>query len=125
MNFKSFYIKNISNCSIFIGSVSGGCHINNIEDSNIYVACHQLRIHSTKNTKFYVLINSNPIIEKSNNIIFHPLKISYSLFSKNITDANINVNNNMWNQVQDFQWLKKEKSPNFEYDDNNDIINIE
>ena len=123
-NFKACYIKTIENSKIFIGSVSGGSHITNSHNSEIYIASHQLRIHDTQNTKFFVLTNSNPIIEKSTNNTFYPLKISYSNYIDNINKAKFDLNNNKWNQVQDFQWLKKEKSPNFETNDNNECITL-
>lgn len=125
MNYKSFYIKNASNCKIYIGSVSGGCHITNCHDCEIFLACHQLRIHSTTNTQFYVMINSNPIIEQTHSVKFHPLKISYPDYDKNISEAKIDVHNNKWNLVQDFQWLKKDKSPNFDCEDSNEIVNLD
>ena len=123
-NFKACYIKNITNSNIFIGSVAGGTHITSSKDSNIYLITHQLRIHETFNTKFYVLINSNPIIEKSKELIFYPLKIKYNDYNENVKISGIDVNKNNWNNVQDFQWLKKEKSPNFDVKDDNELIEL-
>ena len=123
-NFKACYIKTIKNSKIYIGSVSGGSHITNSDGCEIYIASHQLRIHDTTNTNFYVLTNSNPIIEKSTKNIFHPLKISYKNYEENITKAKFDTSNNKWNQVQDFQWLKKEKSPNFDTRDDNEEVKL-
>ena len=123
-NFKACYIKNITNSNIFIGSVAGGTHITSSKDSNIYLITHQLRIHETFNTKFYVLINSNPIIEKSKELIFYPLKIKYNDYNENVKISGVDVNKNNWNNVQDFQWLKKEKSPNFDVKDDNELIEL-
>ena len=74
-DFKACYINNCSNCNIYLGSISGGTHITNCTESKIYLMTHQLRIHQTTKTHFYVLINSNPIIEHSKENVFHPLKI--------------------------------------------------
>ena len=123
-DFKACYINNIHNSNIYIGCVCGATHITNCYDSKIYINTHQLRIHKTTKSNFYVLINSNPIIEHSTENAFHPLKIEYEGYKDNLKISGIDVNNNKWNQVQDFQWLKKEKSPNFEIDDTNELIKI-
>ena len=124
-NFKACYIKNIKNSQIFIGSVSGGSHITSSHNCQIYIITHQLRIHETFNSQFYVLINSNPIIENSKDNIFYPLKIKYFNFNDNVRKARIDIDNNKWNLIQDFQWLKKEKSPNFDVMDNNEEVFLE
>ena len=124
-NFKACYIKNIKNSQIFIGSVSGGSHITSSHNCQIYIITHQLRIHETFNSQFYVLINSNPIIENSKDNIFYPLKIKYFNFNDNVRKARIDIDNNKWNLIQDFQWLKKEKSPNFDVMDNNEEVLLE
>ena len=124
-NFKACYIKNIKNSQIYIGSVSGGSHITSSQNCKIYIITHQLRIHETFKSEFYVMINSNPIIEYSKENIFYPLKIKYPKYEENIHKCGIDVKNNKWNEIQDFQWLKKEKSPNFEVNDNNEEITLE
>ena len=121
---KCCFAKNITNTTIVIGSVSGGSHFTSCTNCNIHIATHQLRIHNTTTTNFYVMINSKPIIEHSTNNTFYPLKISYTGYTDNIRKANIDINDNKYNQVQDFQWLKQERSPNFDVLDNNDILTI-
>ena len=123
-DFKACYINNCSKCNIYLGSISGGTHITHCTESKIYLMTHQLRIHQTTKTHFYVLINSNPIIENSKENVFHPLKIKYDEYENNLKVSGINENNNNWDKVQDFQWLKKDKSPNFETDDTNEKIEI-
>jgi tubulin-specific chaperone C len=89
-SFKALYIKNVSNCKIFIGSVAGGSHITNCTDSKIYLATHQLRIHQTHNTHFFIISTSNPIIEDCSGLIFSPLNVSYQNFLENL-GVNINL----------------------------------
>ena len=123
-DFKACYINNCQNCNIFLGCICGGAHITNCVNSKIYLITHQLRIHQTINSDFYTLTNSNPIIEHSKENVFHPLKIKYEGFENNLKKSGIDINNNNWNQVQDFQWLKKDKSPNFNVDENNELVEI-
>ena len=121
---NNILMENINNCNIYLGCICGGTHITNCINSNIYLITHQLRIHQTTKSNFYVLINSNPIIEHSQENIFHPLKIKYEDLEQNIKISGVDINNNKWDQVQDFQWLKKDKSPNFTTDDTNELIQI-
>ena len=123
-DFKACYINNCKNCNIYIGCICGGTHITNCVDSKIYLITHQLRIHQTTKSNFYVLTNSNPIIEHSTDNIFHPLKIKYEGFDSNLKISGVDINKNNWDQVQDFQWLKKDKSPNFHTDETNELIEI-
>ena len=123
-DFKACYINNCKNCNIYIGCICGGTHITNCVDSKIYLITHQLRIHQTTKSNFYVLTNSNPIIEHSTDNIFHPLKIKYEGFDNNLKISSVDINKNNWDQVQDFQWLKKDKSPNFQTDETNELIEI-
>ena len=83
-NFKACYLKDISHSKIFIGSVSGGTHITNCSSSFIYLASHQLRIHQTTNTAFFIISNSNPIIENCSELIFSPLNITYPTLEENL-----------------------------------------
>lgn len=123
-DFKACYINNCANCNIYLGCICGGTHITNCINSKIYLITHQLRIHETTKSNFYVLINSNPIIEHSKENVFHPLKIKYEGFENNVKVSGVDENNNKWNEVKDFQWLKKDKSPNFEVDETNEYIEI-
>ena len=123
-DFKACYMNNCQNCNIYLGCICGGTHITNCVNSKIYLISHQLRIHQTTKSHFYVLTNSNPIIEYSKENIFHPLKIKYEGFDENVKISGIDINKNNWNQVQDFQWLKKDKSPNFNIDETNELIEI-
>ncbi len=90
-NLKALYVKEIKCCKLFIGSISGGSHITDCNDSSIYLITHQLRIHKTHNTNFSVIVSSNPIIEDCNALIFSNLKIKYRDFEKNLAVNNLKL----------------------------------
>jgi hypothetical protein len=83
-NFKACYIKNIQECKIFIGSVSGGTHITNANQTSFYIATHQLRIHKTYKSLFFIISTSNPIIEDCSELTFLPLNVEYDTFNDNL-----------------------------------------
>ncbi|KAI1504017.1 tubulin binding cofactor C [Biscogniauxia marginata] len=104
--FAGLALKNIRNSLIIAGHVAGPAHITGIEDSVIVVAARQVRIHECKNVDVYLHCLSHPIIEDCSNMRFAPLP---DLYASDSTTAD----NNQWNQVDDFKWLKSEPSPNW------------
>jgi len=90
-SFKACYMKNVINTRLYIGSVGGGTHITNCKDSLLYLTTHQLRIHHTQDTKFFIIANSNPIIEDCSKLVFYPLKIKYCGYEENL-EVNISFN---------------------------------
>lgn len=114
--FKSFFAKNILNSHVYVGSVSGGSHVTLINDSEIYLGTHQMRIHESFNTIYSILVNSNPIIEHCSKLKFIALDkcIVYPKMNEIMKDSGLDFKANKYENIQDFQWLKQEKSPNFE-----------
>lgn len=129
---KSLFAKKLDNCFIFIAGVQGGSHLTEINNSECFISTHQLRIHESINTLFSIIVSSKPIIEKCSGLSFGNLinhisdkdKIKLGvILNINYNDANSSNNsgttshfsfdNNYFYDVQDFQWLKTEKSPNF------------
>ena len=88
-NFKACYIKNFTNSKIFLGSINGGTHINDSNNSKFYLATHQLRIHKTHNTLFSIIVSSNPIIEDCSNLLFSPQNINYGKLNQNLIVKNL------------------------------------
>lgn len=64
-------------------------------------------MHDAKNVDVYLLCSSRPIIEDCNGIRFAPLG------KEGLGDTWEGVERNMWDQVDDFKWLKSEHSPNW------------
>jgi hypothetical protein len=97
---------------ICIGPISGAAHITNCHDSEISLACHQLRIHETTNTKFFVHVGSNPIVENVSAAGFAPYNVEFPGIEQLMTAAGL-TSKNLWENVQDFKWHKAERSPNW------------
>ncbi|KAL7269844.1 hypothetical protein RUND412_007471 [Rhizina undulata] len=107
-SFSSGAIKNISSSLLFLGgAINGPLHITSISNSILVVSCRQFRMHEAKNVDVYLLCPSRPIIEDCTGIRFAPLP--------EIDGIAINSQlKNLWDQVDDFKWLKSEQSPNWE-----------
>ena len=75
---KCLYIKNIRNCTLWVAGVRAASFINESvgtadKPNSIYLASHQIRIHHSHHTNFYLVARSNPIIEHCDNLGFGDL----------------------------------------------------
>jgi hypothetical protein len=62
-------------------------------------------MHDAKNVDVYLLCSSRPIIEDCSGVRFAPFDCEIGGGWENVQ--------NLWNQVDDFKWLKSEHSPNW------------
>jgi len=65
------------------------------------------------NCKFVIFSWSSPIIENCKDLQFAELSMDNEEFKRYSQNLFLTSNTNKWNDVQDFNWLKKEKSPNW------------
>lgn len=103
---KTVTIKNITSSLLLCNEVIGPAHLTNLSNSIVVLASHQTRIHNSHNCDIYLLTPSRPIIEDCSNIRFAPLP---KVFMREGEEGRLNL----WDQVDDFQWLRKEASPNW------------
>ncbi|KAG9590767.1 TBCC-domain-containing protein, partial [Aureobasidium melanogenum] len=104
--FANLTLKNIQGSLIVCGHVDGSVHITGVKDSVLVVATRQFRMHESKNVKVYMLCKSRPIIEDCEGIEFAEMPDCYA------TEKDKDVKN-LYDQVDDFKWLKAEHSPNW------------
>ena len=94
-------MENASFIDLSVGSES--------DKNQVFIASHQIRIHNSKFTDFYLCARSNPIIENCENLGFG--NMMETDFGKNeetlnlILEASLDTRN-LWDQVHDFNWLK-------------------
>lgn len=104
--FPGLAMREIKKSLIVAGRVAGPVHMTGISDSILVLVAHQVRIHDCKNVDIYLHCTSHPIIEDCSGMRFAPLPACY------MTDAD-RAEENQWNQVDDFKWLKAGHSPNW------------
>jgi len=99
VRFSSAAIKNVETSLLLLGgAVNGPVHLTNVSNSVLAFSCRQFRMHDAKNVDVYLHCTSRPIIEDCEDIRFH----RYG------TDSG-----NMWDKIDDFKWLRNEKSPHW------------
>ncbi|KAL1884112.1 hypothetical protein VTK73DRAFT_6781 [Phialemonium thermophilum] len=104
--FVSLTVRDVEKSLIVAGRVSGSAHITGVKDSIVVVAARQVRIHECTNVDFYLHCKSHPIIEDCSGLRFAPLPATYATEQEP-------AEQNQWDKVDDFKWLKAEHSPNW------------
>eukprot|EP00164_Ancoracysta_twista_P005380 GFYU01007361.1.p2 GENE.GFYU01007361.1~~GFYU01007361.1.p2 ORF type:complete len:146 (+),score=18.91 GFYU01007361.1:3-440(+) len=112
-NMSALYVDKLENCTVYAGPCSGAVHIEECTNCTFVVACHQMRIHTTTETTFSILVRSNPIIEKCSKVGFCPYVLTYDGIDKQLATANLSLDQNKWDNVQDFNWLRAQQSTNW------------
>jgi hypothetical protein len=113
------HLINIEDSIILCGPLSGTAFVNNCKNSKINLACHQLRIHETQDTDFYINVASRSIIENCKNVRFAPYAWNYKDIGKHLKTAGTSEHiGDNWTLIDDFNWLvQNQKSPNWSFMD--------
>ena len=80
--------------------------------------CHQLRIHETTNTQFYIHVGSRAIIENTKKVSFAPYSWTFPNLDAYFSVSNFkpDLNNFNFTAIDDFNWLNQtQKSPNWTF----------
>jgi len=111
---STVHITSVQACIILCGPTSGSVFVDDCQKSTIVVACHQLRVHRTSNTSFYLHVTSRAIIEDCSLVQFAPYNWMYTDLEEDFCKAGLDQKRNNWNAIDDFNWLAADKqSPNW------------
>ncbi|XP_059137653.1 tubulin-specific chaperone C [Peromyscus eremicus] len=101
-------------CKVLCGPVSTSVFLEDCCDCILAVACQQLRVHTTKDTRVFLQVTSRAIVEDCSGIQFAPYTWSYLGIDKDFQDSGLDRNRNNWDHVDDFNWLARNvPSPNW------------
>jgi tubulin-specific chaperone C len=110
------HVSDVTNVTVLCGPISGSAFINNCKNSRIILACHQLRIHETHDTQFYMHVGSRAIIENCSNVRFAPYAWSYEDIDRHFKMSGLDFRQTNWTSIDDFNWLNQtQKSPNWSF----------
>ncbi|OJJ79724.1 putative tubulin-specific chaperone c [Aspergillus glaucus CBS 516.65] len=105
--YASLTVNDVKESLLVCGQIDGPAHITGVEHSVIVVSCRQFRMHDCRNVDVYLSSTSNPIIEGCSNVRFGRTPRAYAL------DHDRPDYEDRWSQVEDFEWIKPEASPNW------------
>lgn len=86
---RALYVNKLRNCQVCTGPVTGSVLIDDVEGSTLMLASQQIRIHSTKNTDFYLRVRSRPIVEYTSSVRFAPYAFRYPGVESALQGANL------------------------------------
>jgi hypothetical protein len=110
----TLHITNMDNVTVLCGPVRTSIFVENCNDCDFVVACQQLRIHTTRQSNFYLHVTSKAIIEDCHSVGFAPYSLSYTQLDDDFLKSGLSKEINNWNDIDDFNWLSTEKrSPNW------------
>ncbi|KAJ2080688.1 hypothetical protein H4R24_002879 [Coemansia sp. RSA 988] len=101
----------VCNSIIICTPFSGAATIRHAHKCLVILAVRQLRFESSKNVGVYTHCSSHPVIERSSGMYFAPYPSD--IFQNSETFPIISQTPNMFDQVDDFNWLKRTHSPNW------------
>ncbi|GAX81503.1 hypothetical protein CEUSTIGMA_g8931.t1 [Chlamydomonas eustigma] len=117
----------LSRTTVVAGPVTGSCFVVGATHCKISLASYQVRIHSSSETDFYLRSRSKPIIEHSSKLRFAPLLLECDSGAVGVeapcghdgevksllTQHRLGEETRMFEQVEDFGWIKSSHSPNW------------
>ncbi|KAJ7956808.1 tubulin-folding cofactor C [Quillaja saponaria] len=121
-SFRVLFVHRLKNCRVYVGPVLGSILIEEVVGCLFMVASHQIRIHGTKESNFYLRVRSRPIIEDTINVRFAPYSLTYNGIEEDLRGATLFEDTGNWANVDDFRWLRAIQSPNWSILPENDRI---
>ncbi|PGH11695.1 hypothetical protein AJ79_04718 [Helicocarpus griseus UAMH5409] len=115
--FAGLVINGVTESLLLCGQVNGAAHITGVKNSVIVVACHQFRMHDCTDVDVYLCCSSKPIIEDCSGIRFGKIPEIYAP-----EHVKTGKQPNLWDQAQDFKWIKAEQSPNWKLIDDSERV---
>ncbi|GBC10437.1 hypothetical protein RclHR1_09630001 [Rhizophagus clarus] len=109
----AIHIKGLKNCVLLAGPVYSSILIYDCENCVFVVACHQFRMHTSKQMNIYLHVTSHPIIEDCDKIKFAPYTLSIPGLDKMFEAAKLDQKTNKYDTVEDFNWLRQQASPHW------------
>ncbi|KAM5262885.1 tubulin-specific chaperone C [Ctenodactylus gundi] len=101
-------------CKVLCGPVSTSVFLEDCTDCVLAVACQQLRVHTTTDTRIFLQVTSRAIVEDCRGIQFAPYTWSYQDIDQHFESSGLDRSRNNWNDVDDFNWLARDvASPNW------------
>ncbi|THH04125.1 hypothetical protein EW145_g5751 [Phellinidium pouzarii] len=115
LDLTAVHIRDVKDSLLLLGYVRGSVLVHNLERCTVVVACHQLRVHSSHETRFHLHVASNAVIEDCSSLTFGAYLKSLPL------PADVRLQKSTHDAVQDFSHLKNTPSPHWSVISNSDL----
>jgi len=112
----ALHVRNLRRCEVIVGAVSSSALMHHCHECVFTLAAKQLRLHDSDQVALHLHTLSGPVIEHCKRIVFAPFDISWPEREGQLKSSGlgtINMTGGPWTEVQDFNWLKRQASPNW------------
>eukprot|EP00931_Biecheleriopsis_adriatica_P120443 TRINITY_DN95570_c0_g1_i1.p1 TRINITY_DN95570_c0_g1~~TRINITY_DN95570_c0_g1_i1.p1 ORF type:complete len:396 (-),score=124.05 TRINITY_DN95570_c0_g1_i1:55-1221(-) len=112
----ALHVRNLRRCEILVGAVSSSALMHHCHECVFTLAVKQLRLHDSESVALHLHTLSGPVIEHCRRIAFSPLDFKWPGGEEQLASASLgeaSAEAGPWSDVQDFNWLKRQASPNW------------
>eukprot|EP00930_Biecheleria_cincta_P046729 TRINITY_DN32266_c0_g1_i1.p1 TRINITY_DN32266_c0_g1~~TRINITY_DN32266_c0_g1_i1.p1 ORF type:complete len:371 (-),score=60.15 TRINITY_DN32266_c0_g1_i1:251-1363(-) len=111
----ALHVHRLQRCEIVIAAVSSSALMHHCHECIFTFAAKQLRLHDSDQVVLHLHTRSSPIIEHCKNIMFAPFDLVWPGLEELLQKASLGSlgEDGPWSDVQDFNWLKRQASPNW------------
>ncbi|CAJ0933254.1 unnamed protein product, partial [Mesorhabditis belari] len=95
-------VDDCTNCLIVIGPCAGSVFLRDSNDCTVWAVCQQFRTRDCNTLTLALHCATQPIIENSRPITFHPIYLDFPLISEQMLNARLSPFSNNANSVHDF-----------------------
>lgn len=111
----ALHVHRLRRCEIVIVAVSSSLLMHHCHECIFTFAAKQLRLHDSDQVVLHLHTRSSPIIEHCKRIMFAPFDLAWPGLEELLQRASLGSpgEDGPWSDVQDFNWLKRQASPNW------------
>uniref|UniRef100_A0A7S4FA02 C-CAP/cofactor C-like domain-containing protein n=1 Tax=Chrysotila carterae TaxID=13221 RepID=A0A7S4FA02_CHRCT len=109
----ALWIRDLQDCVLTAVPVAGAIYISECKNCVFAIAGRQIRIHTSTACDAYVHVSSHPILEHCREFRFAPYPALPPAHAGALAAAGLKPEHNMWDQANDFDWLKAQQSPHW------------
>eukprot|EP00933_Yihiella_yeosuensis_P035594 TRINITY_DN2918_c0_g1_i1.p1 TRINITY_DN2918_c0_g1~~TRINITY_DN2918_c0_g1_i1.p1 ORF type:complete len:392 (-),score=108.17 TRINITY_DN2918_c0_g1_i1:118-1293(-) len=111
----ALHVRNLRRCEVIVGAVKSSALMHHCHECVFTLAVKQLRLHDSEKVVLHLHTLSQPVIEHSKRIMFAPFDLLSTENAGQLKTAELGVTSESgpWSDVQDFNWLRRQASPNW------------
>ncbi|KAJ2459034.1 hypothetical protein GGF42_001713 [Coemansia sp. RSA 2424] len=105
----------IQNSIIISGPFAGSVTVRDSNSCTLVLGARQFRLESSQSVSVFLYCTSHPIIERSSDVRFapYPAELRSPRVEQEFCASQLSLQPNSFDQVDDFNWLKRQASPNW------------
>jgi hypothetical protein len=112
----ALHCHGLQRCEIIVGCIESSALLYDCHECIITLAAKQLRLHDSNRISLHLHTLSGPVVENCQQILVSPYNLTYPEVQAHWIAASLGTTTDIsgtWAEVQDFNWHKRQASPNW------------